>query len=89
VKFFKWNIETKIKRLDGPDRIVFLANKLIKEINAQGRSIMNPSISTGFGNLNIYIHWYGTDNPILQICKISENGGDKFEFQGKPVKGIK
>ena len=37
MKFFKWNIETKIKRLDADKRILYLANRLIKEIKGSGR----------------------------------------------------
>lgn len=37
MKFFKWQITTKIKRLDADERILYLANKLIKEIKDSGR----------------------------------------------------
>lgn len=39
MKFFKWQINLKIKRLDADERILYLANKLIKEIGASGRDM--------------------------------------------------
>jgi hypothetical protein len=77
------------KKLTGEEKIISLANKLVKAINEQGLSIMNPDIFAGFGGLDILIHRYDTDNPTLLVCKICENGGDKFEFEGKPIEGLK
>ena len=84
MKFFKWMIELKIKRLDGKDRIIYLTNKLIHEINGQGHSVMDPQIAKGFGNLNIWIHNYGKENQELKVERTKQ-----FTFVGKPIDGIK
>ena len=84
MKIFKWFVELKIKRLDGKDRIIYLTNKLIKEINGQGHSIMDTQIASGFGNIDIWLHNYGKDNQELKVEKMKE-----FTFIGKPENGIR
>jgi hypothetical protein len=58
VKFFKWRIDLKIKRLDADQRILFLAGALIKEIKNSGRDM---SFKQGGKvvmpvTLDIYVH---------------------------------
>jgi hypothetical protein len=77
------------KKHEGKDKIISLANRLIKAINEQGLSVMNPDISKGFGAFDINVHNYGTNTAIVEVNKICENGGNKFEFKGKPEEGIK
>ena len=89
MKLFKYLIELKIKRLDGNDRIIYLANKLSKEINTQGYSVMSPSVNQGFGGFDISIHNHGTKTSVVSVHKVCTLGGDRFEFRGKPEEGLK
>lgn len=84
MKFFKWLIEIKLKRLDGEKRINYLANRLIQEVNRQGYSVMEPTISEGFGSLSIYVFDYDTKKAKITVEKIG-----KFAIAGKPIAGIK
>jgi hypothetical protein len=45
---------------------------------------MDPQISNGFGNIDIWIHNYGKNNQELKVERMRE-----FEFIGKPDSGIK
>lgn len=36
MRFFVWHIEVKVKRLDGDDRILYLANLLMDEVQRHG-----------------------------------------------------
>jgi len=84
MKFFKWIVEFKLRRLDGEKRINYLANRLIQEVNRQGYSVMEPTISEGFGSLSLYVFDYNTNNAKLLVEKIG-----KFSIPGKPIVKIK
>jgi hypothetical protein len=73
------------KKLTGEEKIISLANKLIKTINEQGVSVMRPDIAPDFGHVDIWIHEYGTEKSSVQITGIV-NG---WVFKGKPTKAIK
>jgi hypothetical protein len=80
MKFWKWEMNIKTKRLNADERIGFLANALIKELKASGRSIEDSHISEGFGSLDIYVHRLNTEDASMNI----ENTG-KWRVEVKPT----
>lgn len=73
-KFFAWRItwriNSKVEKLDSDERIIFLANELIKEIQDSGKSVSNPLISNGFGSVDIYLHNFDKGSPSLVVENI-------------------
>jgi hypothetical protein len=64
MKFFKWKIETKIKRLDANERIVYLANQLLQEVENAGVSPRTTTAPDTLLNLDITVFRYGTDSDL-------------------------
>lgn len=63
------------------ERIGFLANELIKELKASGRSISKSKISKGFGGFDISVYNLGTENESLKIFDLINN----WEIETKPT----
>ena len=83
MKIWKWIISFKIRRVDTDERIGYLANELIKQVKASGRTIAKPDIDKGYGSLDINIHWLGTDRAVMYV-------GDSinhWEIKTKPTFG--
>lgn len=76
---FKGNSEEKPMTRD--EKIGYLANELIKELKASGRSIANPEISKGFGSFDVLVHYLGTEREEVLIKNII-NG---WEIEAKPT----
>lgn len=70
MNFFKWRISVKVKRLDAKEKVIFLANELVKAVQEDGKQFMLPRLSKGFGEFTVYIHCNGTDDPLLRIESI-------------------
>lgn len=66
-KFWKRQIDFKTKRLDKDEKIAYLANELVKELSASGRSMACPDVAEGFGSLTIFAHRIGGENPDITI----------------------
>ncbi len=81
LKFWKWKIEVKTKRLDADEKIGYLANELIKELKVSGRSIQCNENDKGFGNLDIWVYDLGKENAIMDLQR-SPNG---WSFKTKPT----
>jgi hypothetical protein len=62
MRLFKWLIQLKIKRLDGDQRIIYLANELLRAITAQGYCVRSQG---NFGHVDIFIHNIGTQNDLI------------------------
>ena len=73
LKFWKWQLDLKTKRLDVDERIGYLANELIKELKASGRSIQCNEYDADFGNLDIWVHNLTNKNATLTIGSIGKN----------------
>jgi len=67
LKFWKWKLEIKTKRLDADEKIGYLANELIKELKASGRSIQCNEGNKGFGVLMIWVFNLGKENGKIEI----------------------
>ena len=81
MKIWKWIISFKIRRVDTDERIGYLANELIKQVKASGRTIAKPDIDKGYGSLDINIHWLGTSNAVMYVGDIA----NKWEVKTKPT----
>ena len=81
LKFWKWRIEVKTKRLDADEKIGYLANEIIKAIKTSGRSIECPKISEGLGSVDIVVHNLGAENENLRV----QNLINKWEIKTKPT----
>jgi hypothetical protein len=92
MKFFKWQIETKIKRLDANDRIVYLANQLLQEVENAGVSPRTITSPETYLNLEINVHRYDTDQNELTVRSAQQGclGGFKGKCTAniKPIRGI-
>ncbi len=64
MKFWKWLIEIKIKRLDVKDRIAYLANKMLNELQSNGYKLKSTSQISGF-DVNVYNSGAGSIQNIL------------------------
>lgn len=56
MKFLKWQIEHKIKRLDADDRVIYLTEKLIDELKKSGREI---NTEAGDEHFDVWIFNHG------------------------------
>ena len=67
--------------MDGEDKVKFLANELVKAVQQSGKSIMHPTISSGFGSIDINAHRLDKSDPVLII----ENVSNKWSISTKPT----
>lgn len=81
LKFWKWKIEVKTKRLDADEKIGYLANELIKELKASGRSIQCNENDKEFGSLLIWVHRLGKENATMDL----QNCPNGWSFKTKPT----
>ena len=81
MKIWKWIISFKIRRMDTDERIGYLANELINQIKASGRTIAKPDIDNGYGSLDISVHRLGTSNAVMYVGDIA----NKWEVRTKPT----
>lgn len=81
LKFWKWRLELKIKRLDADEKIGYLANELIKALIESGRSIAHPEVSKDFGSVDISVHNLGAENEVLIVYDLL----NKWETKTKPT----
>lgn len=72
--------DSEQKPMTHDEKIGYLANELIKELKASGRSIEDSHISEGFGSLAIYVHRLNTEDASMNI----ENTG-KWRIEVKPT----
>lgn len=79
MRFFKWIIQTKMKRVDGDERIIYLANELLKAITAQGYCIRSQG---NFGHVDIWSHFIGTDNE-MYLDSMANAREQKWRVAGK------
>jgi transcriptional regulator len=56
--------------------IIHCANELIKAINQSGKTVMNPEVDDGFGNINIYIH---QNSQLIVEHLTTYNHGTEYE----------
>jgi hypothetical protein len=77
------------QKLEGNNKIISLANKLIKAINEQGISVMCPDIAKDFGGFDIVIYGPADEPTTIEVVKLCENGGNSFKFTGDLVGKIK
>jgi len=75
-KFWQWEINIKTKKLNADEKIGYLANELIKELQASDRSI---EISPDFGTLRIWVHNLTNENSYLEL------DGDSWKLEIKPT----
>jgi hypothetical protein len=66
MRFFKWKINLKIKRLDSEQRIKFLSQKLAQEIQSSGIDLVDA------GKVGLFCVWIN----LLESC-----GGPFIEVQ--------
>lgn len=81
LKFWKWRLDLKTKRLDADEKIGYLANELIKQLKASGRSIAHPCINKGFGSVDISVYNLGTKYESLAVFDLI----NKWEIKTKPT----
>jgi hypothetical protein len=67
VKFFNWQINLKIKRLDANERIIYLANMLLQEVDNAGVSPRTPTSPESYLSLEINVHRYDTTKNELTV----------------------
>ena len=79
MKFWKWQLQIKIKRLDADERIAYLANELIKELKSSGRSIQCYDSNKDFGNLDIWVHHLTNKDSYLELTN------SDWSFKTKPT----
>ncbi len=84
MKFFKQFIEIKLKKTEGKERINYLANRLIQEVNKQGYSVLSPETSDGFGSLYIFVFNNNTEKASITVERMGE-----FRFTGKVLTQIR
>lgn len=82
-RFWLWRINVKIQKLGQDEKIEYLANELVKTVKNSGREIEQPSISKGFGSIDITMHRIGTDKQSMSVQSIN-NG---WEIKIKPTFG--
>jgi len=80
-KFFVWQIDFKTKKLDEEEKIKFLANELIKSVQASGRVISHPDVSKGFASFMIYIHNFDKESAEVDI----DGGTNVWRISTKPT----
>jgi len=80
-KFFIWQIDFKTKKLDEDEKIKFLANELLKAVQASGRIIAHPEISKGFGSVDVAVHNFGTKDADLRVQCVT----NRWEVKTKPT----
>lgn len=78
MRLFKWIIQAKIKRIDGDERIIYLANELLKAITAQGYCVRSQK---DFAHVDISAYQIGTVND-LNVWSLG-NARQKWEVAGK------
>jgi hypothetical protein len=59
-QLFVWQVEVKVKRLDGADLVMYLANLLMDELEAQGCDTMN-----GNGTMASFTVYYHTQHSTV------------------------
>lgn len=64
MKFFKWLIGLKIKKLDSEERVAYLANKLIDEVQKAGHCIRSQG---DFAHVDIYCHRVDSNDASIVI----------------------
>ena len=79
MKFWKWKIDIKAKRLDVDERIGYLANELIEELKASGRSIQCNNSDKDFGHLDIWVHHLTNEDLYLELSS------SNWSFKTKPT----
>jgi hypothetical protein len=82
MKFWKWLIEIKIKRLDAKERVVYLTNKILHELQNGGYDLKNNHTS-GF---DVIIYSLG-DGIIQNICNNWRIGFQPEIKINQPIKG--
>lgn len=78
---FKSIFKDKNKEQTHDERIGYLANELIKELKASGRSVALPHISKGYGSVDICIQNLGTENEYISVESIIND----WEIKAKPT----
>ena len=70
MKLFKRSIEIKTKKLDADERILYLANKLIKEIKDSGRGTSFEQLGRVIipVTLHINVHTHYTPSRLFVEC---------------------
>ena len=73
-KLWKWIFEFKLKRVRDEEKVIFLANQLLKEMVKQGLEVKGSCT-----NINLWIHSYeGVENQLT-----AENILQPISFKGK------
>ena len=75
-KFWLWEINIKTKKLDANEKIGYLTNALIKELQASNRSI---EVSPNFGTLRVWVHNLTKEKAYVQL------EGKDWELKIKPT----
>ena len=79
-KFWSSKISKKTK-LNANEKIGYLANQLIMELKASGRSIALPGIGKGFGSFDISIYNLGTEDESMSVKSLINN----WQVEVKPT----
>lgn len=90
MKLFKWWIELKIKRLDANQRCLYLANRLVEEVQRAGNDVTfeHPSIPEGHACIDVSCLRTKEESSELTISNIT-NPTKKWEIRGKLTAKIK
>lgn len=78
MKFFKRVIKLKIKRLDSDQRVLYLANKIIDEVQKSGKCLRSQG---KFGSAHIYTHRVDDEDAIIVLESMS-NDLHRWEIEG-------
>lgn len=83
-KIFKFWLSkiNKKTRLNADEKIGYLANELIKELKASGRSIQCKNTDKSFGSLMIWVHHLDDDENSKIVMQNKSNG---WEIDFKPT----
>lgn len=87
MKIFKRLIELKVKKLDAEQRIVYLANKLLQEVEDAGVSPRTTTTPDSHLAIDINVYRYGDDDNKLQVKTMRHSMFDGFH--GKCTAKIK
>jgi len=84
MKFFKWVIDLKIKDLTSEDKIIYLANKLIDELQKNGHTLRSQVDYAA-----VSIHCYRVDGENANVDVSNIYNGDFETVRGKLTTKIK
>jgi len=86
MRFFKWLINFKIKDLTAEEKVIYLANQLVKQYQKAGYDARTVCNQETCGCIDIWIHNYNSEKCFIKV----ENGNIReSDIRGKLTTKIK